>query len=226
MSSFWQTVMFVLMILVAMGLFILWLYVTDEERKQIRQMAWNEGLLDAYDYELNRLLERQREIEMLRPKDSSPPSYEDPYRQALTNVRLEKRKRDKLDSEHAQPVTQNNYISNSTITNLNLGTVLGDLNASVQSLQNNGAPQIADIIQKLTSGISNSTAIKDADRKDLLENLALISNEVSSEPDKRKPGLLKASLSFMTVGLAAAIELVPLCHDLHEKLKAAGFISW
>ena len=123
-------------------------------------------------------------------------------------------------------MTQNNYISNNTIANLNLGTVLGDLNASVQSLQNNGAPQIADIIQKLTSGISNSTAIKDADRKDLLENLALVSNEVSSEPDKRKPGLLKASLSFITAGLAAAIELVPLCHDLHEKLKAAGFISW
>ena len=176
MSSFWQTVMFVFMILVAIGLFIHWRYVTDEERKQIRQMAWNEGLLEAYDYELNRLLERQREIEMLRPKDSSPPSHEDPYRQALMNVRLEKRKRDKLDSERA-PMTQNNYISNNTIANLNLGTVLGDLNALVQSLQNNGAPQIADIIQKLTSGISNSAEIKDADRKDLLENLALISNE-------------------------------------------------
>ncbi len=107
-------------------------------------------------------------------------------------------------------MTKNNYISNNTIAKLNLGTVLGDLNASVQSLQNNGAPQIADIIQKLTSGISNSTAIKDADRKDLLENLALISNKVSSEPDKRKPGLLKASLSFINVGLAAAIELCPV----------------
>ncbi len=209
MSSFWQTVTFVLMILVAIGFYIFSLYATAEERKQIRQTAWNEGLLEAYDCELNRLLERQREIEMLRAKDSPPLSHEDPYRQALTNVRLEKRKRDKLDSERAHPVTQNNYISNNTIANLNLGTVLGDLNASVQSLQNNGAPQIADIIQKLTSGISNSTAIKDADRKDLLENLALVSNEVSSEPDKCKPGLLKASLSFITAGLAAAIELVP-----------------
>ena len=78
MSSFWQTFMFVLMILVAIGFFILWLYATAEERKQIRQTAWNEGLLEEYDCELNRLLERQREIEMLRPKDSSPPSRSRP----------------------------------------------------------------------------------------------------------------------------------------------------
>lgn len=109
---------------------------------------------------------------------------------------------------------------------MSLGPVLGDLNASVQSLKNHGAPEIADLIQKLTSGISKSDDVKDADRKDLLENLSVVSNEVSSEPDKRKLGLLKASLGYISGVLAASNELIPLVHQLHENLKAAGVINW
>jgi hypothetical protein len=117
-------------------------------------------------------------------------------------------------------------ISNSTIANLNLGTVLGDLNASVQNLQTHGSQQIADTIGKLTTAISESAQIRDADRKDLLENLALVSKEVLSQPDQRRPGLLKSSLGFITTSLAAAKELIPIVHDLYEKLKAAGIINW
>lgn len=68
--------------------------------------------------------------------------------------------------------------------------------------------------------------IRDADRKDLLENLALVSKEVLSQPDQRRPGLLKSSLGFITTSLAAAKELIPLVHHLHEQLKASGIIDW
>ncbi|HXE11445.1 MAG TPA: hypothetical protein VN633_04950, partial [Bryobacteraceae bacterium] len=148
----------------------------------------------------------------------------DPYREALDIVRLRKRTMAKNLPPPGDKTIFN--ISNSTIANLNLGTVLGDLNASVQNLQTHGSQQIAEAIGKLTTAISESVEVRDADRKHLLENLALVSKEISSQPDQRRAGLLKSSLTFITTSLAAAKELIPLVHDLYEKLKAAGIIDW
>lgn len=78
----------------------------------------------------------------------------------------------------------------------------------------------------MTTAIRESVEIRDADRKDLLENLALVSEEALSRPDQRKPGLLKSSLGFIATSLATAKELAPLVHELYEKLKAAGIIQW
>src|SRR4051794_3710139 len=88
-------------------------------------------------------------------------------------------------------------------------------------LQSHGSQQMADVIGKVTNAISNWTERDDAHRKDLLENVAQVSKEASSQPDQRRPGVLKASLAFLTTSLSTAKELIPLVHDLHEKLKAA-----
>jgi hypothetical protein len=109
---------------------------------------------------------------------------------------------------------------------VNTGTVLGDLNASVQILQTDGGRQIADVIEQLTDAIKKRAEIDDAQRRDLLENVAQISKETLSHPDERRPGGIKASLAFLTTSLATARELIPLVHDLYEKLKAAGMINW
>ncbi|MBV8571783.1 MAG: hypothetical protein JO319_14285 [Acidobacteriaceae bacterium] len=93
---------------------------------------------------------------------------------------------------------------------VNIGTVLGDLNNSVQNLRSQGEPQIADAIQKLTDVIKELKEITDADRNDLLENLALVSKEVESPSDSRRAGLLKSSLGFVTTSLGAFNELAPL----------------
>ncbi len=191
--------------------------VRDKGREQLRGIAYHEGIGEEYDLELKRLLE----LQSLRPNDA--PSGPDPYREALDIVRVRKRT---MAKNLPPPSDKTIFISNSTIANLNLGTVLGDLNASVQNLQTHGSQQIADAIGKLTTAISESMQIRDADRKDLLENLALVSKEVLSQPDQRRPGLLKSSLGFITTSLAAAKELIPLVHDLYEKLKAAGIINW
>jgi hypothetical protein len=224
-----EPLLFAVFILVVVGLIGALLYTSSEARKQLRHTAYQEEIGEAYDLELNRL----HEIESLRPKDAPywTNSWEQAFgtylcKQALVIVRLQKRKMEKniLSHESTRPVTFN--LSNSTIAALNLGNVLGDLTASVQNLETHGAPKIADAIEKLASAISESKEIKDADRKDLLENVALVSNEVSSEPDRRRPGLLKSSLGFITASLATANELIPVVHELHEKLKAAGIINW
>src|SRR4051795_953258 len=116
----------------------------------------------AIHLELKQLLQ----VQSMRPKDA--PLGPNPYSEALQIALLRKRIMSK------NPPPPHNDFSNSTIGNVNLGTVLGDLNASVQSLQSHGSRQIADLIGKLTNGISNWTEIDDAHRKDLLENVAQV----------------------------------------------------
>jgi hypothetical protein len=184
-----ENILFSIFLIVALALFVFIAFAIGEERKELRANAYQEGIGEEYDLELKRLLE----LQSFRPKDA--PSGPDPYREALDIVRLRKRTMAKSLPPHLGEKTIFN-ISNSTIANLNLGTVLGDLNASVQNLQTHGSQQIPDTIGKLTTVINESIQIRDADRKDLLENLALVSKEVSSQPDQRRPGLLKSPLDL------------------------------
>jgi hypothetical protein len=197
----WDNIFFPIIVVVALGLVGYALYIRDQERKQWRATAYHEGIGDEYDRELRRLLE----LERLKPKDA--PGGPDPYIEALVIARLDKR----IIEKNLPPSVGNTIfnLSNSTISGLNLGTVMGSLNASVQILQTQGGQQLAEAIEKLTNAIGNSKEIKDADRKDLLENVAQISTEASSQRDQRKPGVLKASLAFLTTSLAAAKELIP-----------------
>ncbi len=200
-----------------LGLFGYAIYIREQERKQWRATAYQEGIGEEYDRQLRRLLE----LERLKPKDA--PEGPDPYREALAIARLEKR----IMEKNLPPVGNTIFnISNSTISGLNLGIVMGSLNASVQILQTHGGQQIADAIEKLTNAIGNSTEIKDTDRKELLENVAQVSKEASSHPDQRRPGVIKACLALLTTSLSTAKELIPLVHDLYEKLKVAGIINW
>ncbi len=121
----------------------------SEQRKQLRETAYQEGIGEEYDLELSRL----HELERLAPKDAS--QGPNSYHQALENVRLRQRtisknlaSRDKL-----KPVSI--HISNNTIAALNLGDVLGDLIASVQIIQSHGDQQIAEAIEKLSGALAN-----------------------------------------------------------------------
>lgn len=196
----WHQILFGL-ILITGSIFVCWLaYELRQERARLRHTAYQEGIGEEYDLELRRLLE----LERLKPKDA--PSGPDPYTEALLIVRLRKRTMAKNPPPGDNTIFN---ISHNTIAGLNFGTVLGDLNASVQILQTHGGQQIADAIGKLTNAIGNSTEIKDTDRKELLENVAQVSKEASSHPDQRRPGVIKACLALLTTSLSTAKELIP-----------------
>jgi hypothetical protein len=207
----------ILIILAAVVLLGFVLNAREQERKQLRAAAYQERIGEEYELELKRLLE----LQTLRPQDA--PSGPDPYSEALHIVRLKKRRMAKNPPPPDNTILN---ISNSTLAGVNFGTLLGDLNASVQILQTHGGQKIADAIGKLTDAVRKSTEIDDAHRKELLENVAQVSKEASSHPDQRRPGVIKASLAFLTTSLSTAKELIPLVHDLYEKLKAAGIINW
>jgi hypothetical protein len=154
-------------LLLGLGLWGWAYYYREEQRKQWRQQAYHEGIGDEFDQALTRLLE----IERFKPKDA--PTGPDPYKQALEIARRDKRIMEKNQPPPAPPITVN--ISHSA--GINLGTLIGDLNASVQMLQQQGGQQLAEAIEKLTNAIGNSTEITARDQKELLQFVAGISKE-------------------------------------------------
>ena len=116
-------------------------------------------------------------------------------------------------------------ISESTIAALNLGTVVGDLNASIQTLNKHGQGKLAGLIQRLTEAIAGSTEVQDAARKELLEHVSFVSTEAALPPEKRKMAPLKSSLAFLRETLTTVSQLAALWPPIERVLKATGILT-
>jgi len=113
-------------------------------------------------------------------------------------------------------------ISNSTIGNLNLGTVMGDLNGSIQQLRQEGQVDLSDALEKLSEAIIGSAEVQDQVKKDLLEHVAFVSGEMALPGAKRKMGPVRSSIEALKSGLAVASELVSLWQGVEKALQMMG----
>lgn len=125
-------------------------------------------------------------------------------------------------NEEQLPMTLN--ISNSTIGNLNLGTVVGNLTASVNALNQQGQADLAREIKALAEALA-STDIPNDQRRDLLEHLSVVSYEVTLPPDQRKPATLRLAIQALQKGLMIAGQLAPLWQPIEQILKATGIVK-
>jgi hypothetical protein len=125
-------------------------------------------------------------------------------------------------NEESKSVTLN--ISNSMIAGLNLGTVVGDLNASVQILAGHGEKNLADAIKALAEALAASAELQADRRKDLLEHLSAVSADLAQPPEKRRMAPLRSSINAMKEGLALATQLAALWTPVEHVLKATGVI--
>jgi hypothetical protein len=139
----------------------------------------------------------------------------------LEALRLESRLG--LHKEPAPVVSFN--ISHSTIANLNLGTVVGDLQSSIQNLTGQGQPELAVTVQRLTEAIAVSQELQDAQRKELLEHLSLVATEAAHPPESRKMGPLKSSIAVLQTTLSTATQLAGLWSTAEHALKALGVLT-
>jgi len=111
-------------------------------------------------------------------------------------------------------------ISNSTIATLNLGTVCGDLNSSIQTLTTSGHGELAEALRKLTDAVGASSELEN--KKEMLEYLAHISEQAALPADKRKTGPLKASIEALKTGVTITGQLVALWQQVEHALRAMG----
>jgi hypothetical protein len=120
--------------------------------------------------------------------------------QTLEALRLEANLGMHAEGKEEKNVTLN--ISHSTIAGLNLGTVIGDLTASVQTLDGSGQKELAERIKVLAEAIANSATVQEALRKEMLEHLSFVSSEASLPSGQRKLGPVISSVAFLRDGLS------------------------
>ena len=100
-------------------------------------------------------------------------------------------------------------LNNSTINQLNLGNVMGDMNNSVTSLQQAGHAEIAQALKHFTEQVAASDLPADT-KKEIIENLALVGEQAVLPSEKMKTGPIKAALSYVTTAITATKPLLDL----------------
>lgn len=100
-------------------------------------------------------------------------------------------------------------INNSTIAALNLGTVIGDINATVTSLQSQGHKDLAEAIKTLTEAIAKDEHLGN-ERTGMIESLATIGEQAALPEEKRKVGVVKTLLTSLGTGLRASADVAKI----------------
>jgi len=110
--------------------------------------------------------------------------------------------------------TMNIHIHNSQVGNLNLGTQVGTINATVQSLSQGDDQQkeFAQALKQLTKTVLSEQNLQKETQQEIVDMLSTLAEQAAKKPTERSKGTLKAVLSslppLITVGTKLA-ELWP-----------------
>lgn len=107
------------------------------------------------------------------------------------------------------PVLNNIRIDNSVIGMLNTGSIkdVQSIDISVKSLLDAGNLKVAGALKLMTEGVAKTQELSTARKKELLEQLQLISEHAALPADQRKASIVKPVLSALTTGISAASSL-------------------
>lgn len=103
------------------------------------------------------------------------------------------------------PVPPINYhhqsvsVSDSTVGAINLGNV-HDIQVNLQALTQKGSPDIVQPLQQLTDAILNAQDANEAEKNELLEQVASLTALANAKPEERKTGVVKALLGAIKDG--------------------------
>jgi len=93
-------------------------------------------------------------------------------------------------------------ISGGIIGNLNLGKVVGGMNANMSNLMTNGHEEVAETLKELVETLAQSSSINEHEKKDLLQKLAYVSDESVREKDERNNPVLSSVIESLDEGLS------------------------
>ena len=105
-------------------------------------------------------------------------------------------------------------ISQSSIANLNLGSQVGQIQSVVGGLHDKGLQEIAAAIKELTESIVNEVRLDDVPKREAVEMVSVISEEIAKPEAERRSSVLRMAgtgiraIVMHVDKLAAAYELV------------------
>jgi len=100
------------------------------------------------------------------------------------------------------PINYNNQtvsVTGGTVGAINFGSV-NEIKVNLQALTQNGSPDIAEPLAKLTEAILNAQDANEPAKNELLEQIATLTEQANAKPEERKPGLIKALVSAVKEG--------------------------
>ena len=109
-------------------------------------------------------------------------------------------------------------VQNSHIASLNLGPVVGNINASIAVLAQQDNSDIAQAIKELTEAVSQSPELEDQDKPDLIEAVEEIARQAAQPTPERKLGVVKSLVASIHTALSAAANLSTIWNNLGPKI--------
>ncbi len=122
----------------------------------------------------------------------------------------------------AQSVTIN--IQGSTVAALNLGTVMGNIQAAVTSLQQ-GDPEMATALRTLIEAVAAEESLGDR-RRDVIESLGQVGEEAMKPEGQRRTGLVRALLGGVSAAIAHSAKVAQIWQGFGPAIARHFGLPW
>jgi hypothetical protein len=119
------------------------------------------------------------------------------------------------------PITFN--FTHSQIASLNLGQVVGNVQAVVGQLWSGGQQELADALKALTEAIINEQSLDATAKGEAVELVSSISEEIAKPPQERRMSVLRAGGSALATALAQAPKVFAAYQIVRTLAKQAGY---
>jgi hypothetical protein len=100
----------------------------------------------------------------------------------------------------------NLHVQDSNIANLNLGSQIGTINASLQTISDQGASEheFAQVLKELTEAVVSQKDLPDPEKQEVVQALSTIAEQATKKPEQRSKVTLKALVSWIPTAISAA----------------------
>lgn len=126
---------------------------------------------------------------------------------AASCVYLERKKLMSEINENERPISIN---ISGQVGNVNLGSVHGDLNASLNTLVEKGGDELALSIKELTESIIGSELLNQAEKQETIEQVDELARQAALPTEERKAGIINSIISSIDSTLQTAEVIFPL----------------
>ncbi len=101
-----------------------------------------------------------------------------------------------------------NVTINAPVANVNLGTLVGDMQAHVSTLAGHGQGDVAKALRQLTEEVVKHGTIAENLKQEAAEYLSFLAEQATLQPERRKPGMIRSALTGLRGVLSVTADLL------------------
>jgi hypothetical protein len=111
-------------------------------------------------------------------------------------------------------------ISNSNVSNLNLGSQVGSINSALQSISGEGEAQnLAKALKEITEAVIADATLQDSQKREAVQALSDVARQSRLDEAERSTGTLKAIFTWLPTLISASADLTVLWDKIAPTVK-------